>query len=617
VIGVLPADFSLSVRDGNLFVPARMTEGRVLARLRPGASVSEADAEIKAIAAASAAAPHGGSRAARIGAEPLTQAFRPNDALMIVYLQAAAAMVLLITCANIASILLVRANARRREFAIRAAVGAGRGQMLRQLLIENSLLTLVGGVAGVVLAGWSSAFVYAQLPANISRRLRGADALSIDHRVLLFALGMCVVTVAVFGLAPALSAIRVDVAAALRGAGAGEGRDRRRYGQLFVVAQIAIAVTLLIGAGLTLKSLAGLRSQNLGFSPDHVLRTAMDLPRARYTSSAQRLEILGTVVERLRSLPGTEIVGLVGPQLFPFGGPRVAGAEFRIRGRPESEARAEVYYANPDYFRAVQLPLLQGRLFAATDTASSTPVAIVSQEVANRYWSGGDPLGSLIRLDAGNPASAWTTVVGVVGDVRNPTALDVQPTAYVPLAQSAASGGTLMIRTRGDPLTLAEPVRRELRALLPFSAGFAAGSLERAVYDYVSPQQFTASVSGIFALLGVLLAAAGVYGVMRQWVSRRIPEIGVRMAMGAEPQAVVKLVLRRCLATVAWGLLGGVLGALSLQKWIASQLYGVSATDPLVMAAVVVLMAAVGVMAALGPALWAARVNPLIALKYE
>jgi predicted lysophospholipase L1 biosynthesis ABC-type transport system permease subunit len=237
--------------------------------------------------------------------------------------------------------------------------------------------------------------------------------------------------------------------------------------------------------------------------------------------------------------------------------------------------------------------------------------------VAKRYWSGGDPLGSLVRLDSANPASPWTTVVGVVGDVRNPTALAVQPTAYRPVAQSDIAGGTLMIRTPGNPVDLAEPVRRELRALAPGASEFQPTSLEKAVYDYMSAQRFTTSVLGGFAILGLLLAAVGVYGVMRHWVIRRIPEIGIRIALGAQPVAVLKLVIARCLITTAWGLIAGALGALALQKWLSSQLYGVSPTDPLVFVTVIGLMALVGLAAALGPALWAARINPLTALKYE
>jgi predicted permease len=616
VVGVLPADFSLQVRDGNLFVPARISEGRIVARLRPRASVSAADTEMKAIVAASPSTGGQALRGARTGAEPLTQAFRSNDALILLYLQAAAVLVLLITCANIANILLVRANARRREFGIRAAMGAARGQILRQLMFENALLSTLGAILGLALAHWSSSWIAAQLPANIARRLRGAEALAIDHRVLLFTLGASVLTVLVFGLAPALAAMRVDVVASLRATATGEGRERRRYGQLLVIAEIALTVTLLIAAGLTLKSLVGLQNQKLGFSPDHVLRTAVDLPRSRYPNAQQRLQTLHGILERLEAIPGVTEVGLVAPQLFPFGGPRVGGVELEIRGSAESGARAEVYYASTDYFRSVRLPLLRGRFFTDADTAAAAPVAILSEVVAKRYWKS-DPLGAVVRVDAANPASPWATVVGVVGDVRNPTALAVQPTAYRPLAQSDLAGGTLMIRTAGDPMTVAEPVRRELRALVPGTSEFQPASLEKAVYDYVSAQRFTTSVLGGFAILGLLLAAAGVYGVMRHWVTRRIPEIGIRMALGAQPRAVLKLVIARCLVTTAWGLLAGTLGALSLQKWLASQLYGVSPTDPLVVISAVGLMALVGLAAAAGPALSAARMNPLTALKYE
>ncbi|HET8550111.1 MAG TPA: FtsX-like permease family protein, partial [Bryobacteraceae bacterium] len=232
-------------------------------------------------------------------------------------------------------------------------------------------------------------------------------------------------------------------------------------------------------------------------------------------------------------------------------------------------------------------------------------------------WTRDDAVGAVIRLDSADPASPWATVVGVVGDVRNPTGLGAQPTAYRPLAQTAAAGGTLMIRTAGDPLAFADAVRRELRSLAPGTSEFAAASLEKAVFDYVSPQRFTTSVLGLFAALGLLLAAAGVYGIMRHWVSRRIPEIGIRIALGARPDAVLRLVMARSAVTIAWGLIAGAIGALCIRKLLAAQLYGVSPTDPLVLSAVIILMALVGLAATLAPALWAARVNPLDALKYE
>lgn len=406
---------------------------------------------------------------------------------MVLLLQATASLVLLITCANIANLSLVRAAARRKEFAIRTALGAARSQLVGELLAESALLGAMGGALGLLLAGWSRNFLQANLPGNIGRSLRGAEALSIDYRVLAFTAGVSLLAVLLFGLMPAISSLRFDVMAALKDSTKGSTPHRQRMGQLLVVAEVALALMLLIGAGLTFKSLIGLQNANLGFSPDHVLRGAVDLPSSRYPRPDQRVAVFDEITRRCRALPGVETVGVLAPQFYPFGGPRVRGALFEMQGQKEAEARAEVYIVNPDYFRSVRIPLLKGRLFTEGDTASSAPVALISEIVGRRYFGQQDPIGRMIRLQAESEDSPWVMIVGVVGNVRNPVAPDVQPTAYRPFAQAPTSGAILTIRTAGDPLALVEAVRRELRAVDPAAPELRAAGLERAVWDYVSP----------------------------------------------------------------------------------------------------------------------------------
>jgi predicted permease len=312
-----------------------------------------------------------------------------------------------------------------------------------------------------------------------------------------------------------------------------------------------------------------------------------------------------------------ETVGVLAPQLFPFGGPRVRGAIFEIKSKPGGEPRAEVYTASPEYFRSVRIPLLKGRLFTKNDTADAPAVAIISEIVAKRNWPADDPLGQAIRLNAANPNSPWVTVVGVVGDVRNPVGRDVQPTAYRPMAQEPVTGGILLVRTSTDPSSLTGALRARLRDVDPTAPESRIADLEQAVAAYISPQRFSTSLIGLFAGVGLLLAAVGVYGVMRYWVAARVSEIGLRVALGAQRHDVVGLVFRKAAFTVSAGVFVGVIVALALHRVIENQLYGVRPTDPAVFAAVSLLMGVIAVLAALLPAQWAARVDPIVALRHD
>src|SRR5215831_8083935 len=608
IAGVLPADFFLSTRDVDLIVPDLRAGGRVMARLHPGITAAQAQAELASLI-----------RGSRVQVIPLARAFRSTDSNLIVLLQATAGFVLLITCANLANLQLVRGLARRREFAIRAAVGASRASLVLQLTGESALLAVAGAGLGLLMTQAMHDVVLATLPGNLTRRLSGVDALGMDWRVLGFTTAIALVTVLLFGLLPALNSLRFDVMSRLRDTARGSSPERQRLGQVLVTAEIALALMLLAGAGLTFKSLTRLETQDLGFRPEGVLRALTDFSATRYPRPEQRVALFDEIYRRLTVLPGVLRVGLVRPQAFPFPGPGGRGARFEIFGKPDLEARSDVFAANPAYLDALRLPLLRGRWFTEADTLSSPPVAVISQLVAHRYWGDDEPIGRRVRFDLETPGSPWVTVVGVVGDVKNPLATQWQPMSYRPLAQSPSSGATLMIRAAvSDPSSLAPAIRRELHAIDPTAPEFRiVANLDDVVRDYVSPQRFTTRLMAVFAAIGLALAAAGVYGVMRYWVASRTGEIGIRVALGAQRNDVLGLVLGRAVWTGIAGVAAGLAGAVALRKAIASQLIGLSAVDPLVLGGVAAAIFAVAVLAAWAPARRATRIDPVEALRSE
>ena len=601
IAGVLPADFFLAVRDAKLIVPNLRTTGRTIARLHPGVTPGQAQTEIASLV------PGGRAQVRR-----LASAFQSDDFHPFLLLQATAGFLLLMTCANLANLQLARGLARRREFAIRTAIGASRARLVVQLTGESAMLAGAGAALGLLFTRALHDVILAILPAHIIRRLSGADALTLDARVVAFTGGVGLITILLFGLLPALSSLRFDVMARLRDAARGSTGERRRIRQALVTVEVALALMLLAGAGLTFKNLTRLESQYLGFRPKGVLRAMTDFSATRYGRPEQKAALFREVERRISNIPGVAVVGILAPQAFPFGGPRVRGSRFEIFGKPEVEARAEVYTANPAYLDSIRLPLLRGRWFTDADNALNQPVAVLSETVAHRYWGEDECLGQRVRLNADRADSVWATVVGVVGDVKNPTTDHWQATGYRPFAQTPSSGAVLLIRASvADPLSLAPPVRRELHATDPTAPQFRiVATLDAAVRDYVSPARFTTTLLAVFAAIGLALAAAGVYGVMRYWVASRTVEIGIRAALGAQRSNVLWLVLGRAATAAGAGTAGGLAGAIALRKVIATQLVGVSGADPVVLGSVAAVIFAVALLAAWAPARRASRIDP-------
>jgi len=498
-------------------------------------------------------------------------------------------------------------------------VGASYGRLLLEIALESAPLGLAGAALGLALTRVVHDTILAYLPEHIVRRLSGADALTLDARVVAFTAGAGVFTIVLFGLLPAISALRFDVMSRLRDTARGSTRERQRFGQALVAIEIALALMLLAGAALTFKNLTRLERQYLGFHPEGVLRAMVDFSATRYATIPQKAALFNDVERRMAGIPGVLSIGIIAPQAFPFGGPRVRGARFEIAGKPGIEARAEVYAANPGYLGSVRLPLLRGRWFTSADTASNQPVTVLSESVAHGYFGANDCIGQQVRLTSDRADSPWVTIIGVVGDVKNPIAEHWQPTAYRPFAQTPSSGAVLMIRAAlSDPMSLAPAVRRELHAIDATAPEFRiVAALDTAVKDYISPERFTTRLLAIFGTIGLTLAAAGVYGVMRYWVASRTGEIGIRMALGAQRANVLRIVLGRALTAACAGVAGGLAGAFALRKAIATQLVGVSAADPVVLSAAAAVLFAVAVIAAWAPARRASCIDPAEALRCE
>ncbi|MGH9934739.1 MAG: ABC transporter permease, partial [Blastocatellia bacterium] len=634
VVGVLPPDFRLW--EAGLWSPG-FAEGETpnradrsagaIARLKPGVSIEQARAEMETIAR-------------RLGQEhpqtnqgwgarvlPLREAWYGDDRKPLLALLGAASLVLLIACVNVTGLLLARAAARGREMAVRAALGAGRIRLVRQLLIESLLLAGLGALAGLLLAHWSLGLLVTLIPSNmlVFSIPGGAEAIRIDTTALFFTMGIFLLTGLGFGLAPALRTSKTELSAALKegGRGATAAGSRLNLQQILVVAEIALAVTLLIGAGLMTRSFARLEALDRGFNPDNVLNLSVSLPQARYRDDAQRAEFFSRAIERLRSLPGVESVGA--SALLS-----ARGRAFAIRGRPEpatgQEPRAIPRVISPDYFQTVGIPLRAGRHFTSQDTTNAPGVCIVNQTLARRFWPDEDSIGKQIRAP-GSPASADPlTVVGVVGDVkesldpRAPLSLEPQPTLYRPYLQAPSGPNgmmTLAVRANTDLLGIATALRREIQTLdkeLPVTGIHTA---HQALAESVARPRFNTLLLGLFAGVALLLASVGVYGVMAYAVSQRTQEIGIRVALGAQRRDILKLALGQGLKLTFAGLGFGLAGAAALTRVIAGQLYGVTATDPATFIVIPLVLMAVALVACYVPARRAMKVDPLVAMRRE
>ncbi|MFL6207313.1 MAG: ABC transporter permease [Pyrinomonadaceae bacterium] len=627
VVGVMPAGFEFPFRaqHQDFWEPIndRPTPEReqrdartleVIARLKPGVTVEQAHAELETISRRFEQQYPAANTNIAIAPvalhDDLTGDVRP--ALFI--LLGAVGLVLLIACANVANLLLARATARQKEIAIRTALGASRLRIVRQLLVESLLLALAGGGLGLLLAMWGVDLLVAASPADIPR----VQQVGLDARVLAFTLALSALTGIAFGLVPALHASKPDLNDALKDGSRGstESLRRNRVRSLLVVAEVALSLMLLIGAGLLLKSFMRLLQTDAGFDAGHVLTFDIPLSRQRYDTPAKQADFFHRLIERAQTLPSIETAGVV--NILPLS-ELDESISFQIAGRPPAPPGAvpEGNYtvASPGYFAALKLALRAGRLFNAQDNAQAPPVALVSEALVRRYFAGENPIGQRLKLDSEDQPRE---IVGVVGDVRRAALeTEAQPEYYLPYEQAPERRMNLVVRTTGDAAAMTATVRGAVKELDKDQLIWQTRTLEELRSASVASRRFNMMLLGLFAVVALLLAVLGIYGVMAYSVTRRTHEIGVRIALGAQGRDVLKLIIGQGMTLAVIGVGLGLLGALAITRTMASLLYGVSATDPAIFAGLALLLAFVALVACYVPARRATKVDPMVALRYE
>jgi putative ABC transport system permease protein len=619
VIAVMPPGFQL---DGplDLFTPAAYDDSWVhdigaVGRLRAGVTLDQVRSEMTLITQRLARADPDSHTGWGVKLTAMHEA-RVRDVRPVLWsLLGAVGFLLLIACANVANLFLARGTVRAREIAVRTAMGASRGRVVRQLVTESVLLALIGGALGVVVARLGIDALLALAPESLPR----AREIALDGRALEFTWVLAVVTGVVFGLAPALQASRVSLSEALKEGRrtATDGRRHQRLRGALVVGQVAVAVVLLVGAGLLIRSFSLLQNVHPGFRPQGALAATLSLPQSKYARGSEVSAFAERAVRQLTAIPGVEAAGAC--QGFQFAG--IFDFVFLdVAGRPPpptGEApRANVFLVTGDYFRAMGIPLLRGRLVDARDSASNPRVTVINETMAKRLFAGEDPVGRRVAVAGRND---WVVIVGVVGDAR-PDRLDgvVPMQAYGALAQTHADWGALTFVVRGAAAAaLPAAIRAAIRSVDGGQAVTSIRPLATLVASSLARQRFTMILFAVFSAAALLLAAIGIYGVMAYAVSQRTGEIGIRVALGARTGDILRLVFRQGGRLVALGLAVGLAGALALTRLLAAMLFGVSSHDPLTFAAIATLLSLVAVLACLIPARRAARVDPMTALRAE
>jgi putative ABC transport system permease protein len=617
VVGVLPADFVIPDQfksDYDLYVP--LAEGdmpgqfrvlRAVGRLKPGVSAATAQSELNTLAQPSLPKGLKVSIVVTPWQEQITEKFK----LSLLLFMGAVGFLLLIACVNVANLLLSRAAARQREIAVRLTVGAGRARVIRQLLTENAVLALLGGLLGLALARSAKDL----LVAFISPDLPALQPIGLNLRVLAFGLALAAITGLAFGLAPAFQASRVSLSEVLKEAGrsGGERRSGALFRNLLVISETALATVLLAGAGLLLRSFLEARGIDPGFKSARTLSLTIDLTLSKYPTPQAQARFFHQVIEGIRSLEGVQSVG--GNGCPPLGGRLNSVSDLGVEGRSEKISMAFNATISPDYFRVMQIPFKQGRDFDEGDRNGSPSVAIVNETFARRYFPHESCLGR--RVESWARKNDWLTIVGVVGDVRGLVERDPEPAIYLPYLQAAEPYMTLLVHTAGNPRLWEGAVRRQIAGVDKDQPPHDVQSLDELRADTFTPRRVNLLLLGAFAGLGLILASVGMYGVVSYWASQRTHEIGVRMALGAERGDVLRTVVGQGIRSALIGTIAGVAGALALTRLLRTMLFGVQPSDPLTFVIVSLILLTVAFLACFIPARRAAKVDPMVALRYE
>jgi predicted permease len=617
IIGVMPPGFAFPERQTEFWVPTGASEGQrasrgslwlqVIGRMKPGVSVEQAQADLARVNQ-DILTRFPSQRGYGVNVVGYTEQVVGRVRPAILVLAGAVAFVVLIACANVASLLLARSAAREREVALRAALGAGRGRLVRQLLTESAVLAVAGGALGIGLAAIGLRALLAAAPPDLPR----LDAIAMDWRVLAFTTVLSLATGLIFGVAPAWQLARTDPGQALKEGGRGSSQGGRAMRRVLVVAEVALAVVLLVGAGLMLRSFDRLQQTDLGFRPDGLLTARVALYGERYRDSARVADFYRQVFERMRAQPGVAGAAGIGT-VFLTATPN--STNFSIEGRPDFplDERVEVPVdaATPDYFRVMEIPLRRGRFFDERDAPGAPPTVIINETMARRFWRDEDPIGRRIKYGTLASQGPWMTIVGVVADTRR-TGYDAQvrPETYLPHAQSPDSGLMLLIRTAGDPAAVAPALRSIVRDLDPALALQSVQPLSAILVEMTAQRRLNTILLTVFGVVAALLAAVGIYGLIAYSVAQRRRELGVRLALGASAARVVRLVAGEGLLLAGAGVALGLGAALVLGRSMATMLYGVSATDPVTFAAIAVVAALTALSASIVPALRAGRIDP-------
>jgi len=630
VVGVMPADFEF-LKGVDIWSPVSASIGggalqnrsavflQAVGRLKPGVTREQAEAEMNAVISRIAAAhPETEAGGHRVVMTPVAEYLFGNARLALWLLLAATGLLLLIACANVASLLLARATSRRKEIAVRAALGASRWRVVRQLFVESLTLAIAGGALGVLLAYWLADLLVVVAPTDIPR----VENVRIDAAVLTFSIAVTLLTAALFGLAPALTAARVNLTDALGDGSrtAGERHGNRLRGAL-VVGEIAVTLVLLVGAGLALRSFVKLQRVDTGFDTENVLTFQLRLFGKRYQDAKSVRDFYQQLIERLEAQPGVEAAGAV--LIRPLEGVIGWDVPYATANQSPDEAKRNrvpnFEVVTPHYFRSVGLPLKVGREFTERDTEESPKVVIISEAMAQSIFAPGvDPVGQRLRLfDPTDPDNSWRTVVGVVGDARYREVRDARWDVYVPYRQFAFPVRYITVRTASDPAAFSAVVRREVAALDPQQAVTSVKTTAQLFSENVARPRFNSLLLGLLAALAALLAALGIYGVISYAVAQRTREIGVRIALGAQRGDVLRLVFKQGLTLIVSGIVIGLVGAFLLSRLMESLLFGISATDPATFIVVSLLLVVVALLACYIPARRAMKVDPMVALRYE